>query len=64
MILPVMVQQLRPYWLNAMVTEGMKTLAAGANPMLLKIGIEAATKAASEAISKTSYQSGNKRTDC
>ncbi len=37
---------------HAMVTEGMKTLAAGANPMLLKIGIEAATKAASEAISK------------
>jgi len=37
---------------HAMVSEGMKTLAAGANPMLLKVGIEAATKAASEAISK------------
>ncbi|MEI7988321.1 MAG: chaperonin GroEL [Chloroflexota bacterium] len=37
---------------HAMVSEGMKNLAAGANPMLLKLGIEAATRAASEAISK------------
>ena len=29
---------------HAMVTEGLKTLAAGANPMLLKHGIEAASK--------------------
>jgi chaperonin GroEL len=30
---------------HAMVTEGLKTLAAGANPMMLKRGIEAASKA-------------------
>jgi len=33
-----------------MVREGMKNLAAGANPMLLKRGIEAATKAVAEKI--------------
>ena len=37
---------------HAIVTDGMKNLAAGANPMLLKRGIEAATKAVAEAISK------------
>jgi len=35
---------------QAMVHEGMKNLAAGANPMLLKRGIEAATRAAVEHI--------------
>jgi chaperonin GroEL len=35
---------------HAIVSEGLKTLAAGANPMLLKRGIEAASKAVSEAI--------------
>jgi len=35
---------------HAIVTEGLKTLAAGANPMLLKRGIEAASKAVAEAI--------------
>ena len=35
---------------HAVVSEGLKTLAAGANPMLLKRGIEAATKAISDAI--------------
>ena len=35
---------------HAMVTEGLKNLAAGANPMLLKRGIEAATKAVAKAI--------------
>ncbi len=35
---------------HAMVTEGLKNLAAGANPMLLKRGIEAASKAVAEAI--------------
>mgnify|MGYP000309577813 CR=1 FL=1 len=35
---------------HSMVTEGMKNLAAGANPMLLKRGIEAATKAVAEKI--------------
>ena len=35
---------------HAMVTEGLKTLAAGANPMMLKRGIEAASKKVAEAI--------------
>jgi chaperonin GroEL len=37
---------------HAIVTEGMRNLAAGANPMLLKRGIEAATKAIAEEITK------------
>jgi chaperonin GroEL len=37
---------------HAIVTDGMKNLAAGANPMLLKRGIEVATKAVAEKISK------------
>jgi chaperonin GroEL len=37
---------------HAIVTDGMKNLAAGANPMMLKRGIEAATKAISEEIKK------------
>ncbi len=37
---------------HAIVTEGLKTLAAGANPMLLKRGIEAAAKRVSEEIRK------------
>jgi chaperonin GroEL len=37
---------------HAMVTDGLKNLAAGSNPMMLKRGIEAAAKAISEAISK------------
>ena len=37
---------------HAMVTNGLKNLAAGSNPMLLKRGIEAAAKAVSEAITK------------
>ncbi|HNZ16593.1 MAG TPA: chaperonin GroEL, partial [Anaerolineaceae bacterium] len=35
---------------HAIVSEGLKNLAAGANPMLLKRGIEAAAKAVSESI--------------
>ena len=35
---------------HAMVAEGLKTLAAGANPMMLKRGIEAASKAIADAI--------------
>lgn len=35
---------------HAIVTEGLKTLAAGANPMLLKRGIEAASKIVADAI--------------
>ncbi len=41
---------------HAIVTEGMKNLAAGANPMLLKRGIEAATKAVAEAITKQAIE--------
>ncbi len=37
---------------HAIVTNGMKNLAAGANPMLLKRGIEAATKVVAEFITK------------
>jgi len=37
---------------HAMVTDGLKSLAAGSNPMLLKRGIETASKAVAEAISK------------
>lgn len=37
---------------HAMVTNGLKNLAAGSNPMLLKRGIEAAAKAVSEALTK------------
>ncbi len=37
---------------HAIVSEGLKTLAAGANPMLLKHGIEAASKAVADAIRK------------
>ncbi|MEW6569207.1 MAG: chaperonin GroEL [Chloroflexota bacterium] len=39
---------------HAMVSDGLKNLAAGANPMMLKRGIEAASKAVAEAISKQS----------
>ena len=38
---------------HAIVTGGMKNLAAGANPMLLKRGIEAATQAIAEKITKS-----------
>jgi len=38
---------------HAIVTGGMKNLAAGANPMLLKRGIEAATKVIAEKITKS-----------
>ncbi len=37
---------------HAIVTEGMKNLAAGSNPMLLKQGIEAAAKAVSKELGK------------
>jgi chaperonin GroEL len=37
---------------HAIVTDGMKNLAAGANPMLLKRGIEAGTKVVADEISK------------
>jgi chaperonin GroEL len=41
---------------HTIVVEGMKNLAAGANPMLLKHGIEAATKLAAEQINKQSIE--------
>jgi len=37
---------------HAIVTNGLKSLAAGANPMMLKRGIESAAKAVADAISK------------
>ncbi|HKY79703.1 MAG TPA: chaperonin GroEL [Anaerolineales bacterium] len=45
---------------HAIVTDGMKNLAAGANPMMLKRGIEAATKAISEEIKKHAIKINNK----
>ncbi len=41
---------------HAIVTEGMKNLAAGFNPMLLKHGIEAATKAVVKQIGKDAIE--------
>ena len=41
---------------HAMVSEGLKTLAAGANPMLLKRGLEKATVAVSSALKEQSIQ--------
>ena len=38
-----------------MVTEGLRNLAAGANPMLLKRGIEAAAKAVSDRIGEMAH---------
>ncbi len=41
---------------HAIVTEGMKNLAAGSNPMLLKRGIEAATKAVADKIKEQAIE--------
>src|SRR3970040_736660 len=41
---------------HSIVSERMKTLAAGANPMLVKWGIEAATKAVSEEINRQAIE--------
>ncbi len=41
---------------HAIVTEGLKTLAAGANPMRLKLGIEQATDTVVEALRKMSQK--------
>src|SRR5512136_244589 len=41
---------------HAIVFEGMKNLAAGANPMLLKRGIEAATKMVADKINQQSIE--------
>ena len=45
---------------HAMVTEGLKTLAAGSNPMMLKRGIEAASKNVADAIKKQSIEISTK----
>ena len=42
---------------QAMIQEGMRNVAAGANPMILKKGIETAVKTLVEEIKKTLYQS-------
>jgi chaperonin GroEL len=41
---------------HAMVTDGLKNLAAGSNPMMLKRGIEAAAKAVAEALTKSAIE--------
>jgi chaperonin GroEL len=41
---------------HAIVTEGLKSLAAGANPMLVKRGIEAATRAVADKISEQAIE--------
>jgi len=41
---------------HSIVAEGMRNLAAGANPMLLKLGIEAATKAVAEKIKEQAIE--------
>jgi chaperonin GroEL len=41
---------------HAIVSEGMRNLAAGANPMLLKRGIEAATRAVAEKINEQAIE--------
>lgn len=45
---------------HALVTEGLKNVAAGANPMLLKRGIEKATEAVADAIKKMSIDINTK----
>ena len=45
---------------HAMVTEGLKTLAAGSNPMLLKRGIEAASKKVADSIKSQSVEISTK----
>ncbi len=41
---------------HSIVTDGMKNLAAGANPMLIKRGVEAATRAIAEKISEQAIE--------
>jgi len=45
---------------HAMVTEGLKTLAAGANPMMLKRGIAAASKKIADSIKSQSIEISTK----
>lgn len=46
---------------QAIVNEGLKNVAAGANPMLIKRGIEKATEVAVEAIKKSAREVKNKK---
>ena len=48
---------------QAMVHEGMKNLAAGANPIVLRKGMKKATDTAVEAITKHEPESKRQRTD-
>ncbi len=48
---------------QAIVNEGLKNVAAGANPMQMKIGIDAAEKALSEAIRKAAVPGRGPRRD-
>ena len=48
---------------QAMVNEGMKNLAAGANPIILRKGMKKATDKAVEAIAKDVQQSKRQRSD-
>ena len=48
---------------QAMINEGMKNLAAGANPIILRKGMKKATEAAVEAIAEMSRKSYRKRSD-
>ena len=43
-MLPVTVLPLLLFWQQAMVREGMRNVAAGANPMVLKKGIQKAVE--------------------
>ena len=45
---------------HTIVTEGLKTLSAGANPMMLKHGIEAAAKAVSKELERTAIKISTK----
>ena len=44
MMLQVMVQQQQQFLAYAMVKEGLKNVAAGANPISIKLGMEKATQ--------------------
>ena len=48
---------------QAMVHEGMKNLAAGANPIVMRKGMKKATDAAVEAIAEHEPESKRKETD-
>jgi chaperonin GroEL len=49
---------------HSIVSDGMKNLAAGANPMLIKRGVEAATKAVAESHQPAGYRSHHQRRNC